>query len=94
LVLDYARSAQLFDHPDIRTTLNYGGIRDLATLPGYFLFDREMVMAVAGEAGVQTRDTNLLIESRLARLYEPPTGAEDPYRFIREVIQPPINKAQ
>lgn len=88
LVLDYARSKVLFDDPDIRTTLNYGGLRDLHLLPSHFLFTRETLMAVLAEEDgtMQVTDANLLIETRLARLYEPPDGAEDPYRFLREVL--------
>ncbi len=86
LVLDYQRSAALFEHPDIRTILNYGGIRDLMTLPHYFLFDRETVLASLGD-GPEVSDNNLLIETRLARLTTPPEAAQNPYRFIAEVTQ-------
>lgn len=86
LVLDYQRSASLFDHPDIRAILNYGGIRDLMTLPHYFLFDRETVLASLGD-GPEVTDNNLMIETRLARLTTPPVAAQNPYRFIAEVTQ-------
>lgn len=82
LTFDYERMAHVLQEPQIKATLGTHGIFAPADLLWYFALSRNEALAAAGEARPNT-DTNIISEVRLSALTAQPTGAEDPYAFLR-----------
>ncbi|MBI3562550.1 MAG: fused MFS/spermidine synthase [Gammaproteobacteria bacterium] len=83
LSFDYARIARILEQPKIKATLSTHDIYTPADLLWYFALSRNEMLAAAGTARPNT-DTNLLSEVRLSALTTQPSGAEDPYTFLRK----------
>ena len=82
LNFDYARIDSLLKQPKIRATLHTHEIYTTQDVLGYFALSRAEAVRAAGNARPNT-DTNILSEVRLSALAAQPTGAEDPYTFLR-----------
>lgn len=83
LSFDYARIDSLLAQPKIRASLKLYAIYTTQDLLEYFALSRAEAVHAAGNARPNT-DTNILSEVRLSSLVTPPTGAENPYVFLRE----------
>lgn len=82
LIFDYARITHILEQPQIRATLGAHGILTPADLLWYFALSRDEALLAAGDARPNT-DTNIISEVRLSALTGQPSGAEDPYAFLR-----------
>ncbi len=82
LRFDYARIDSVLKQPKIRAILSAHGVYTTQDLLGYFALSRTEAVRAAGNARPNT-DTNILSEVRLSTLAVQPTGAEDPYNFLR-----------
>ena len=82
LTFDYERMARILEQPRIRATLGTHNILTPADLLWYFALSRDEALVAAGNARPNT-DTNIISEVRLSALTAQPSGAEDPYAFLR-----------
>ena len=82
LAFDYAHMTRILEQPKIRATLVTHKILTPAELLWYFALSRDEALLAAGDARPNT-DTNIISEVRLSALTAQPTGAEDPYAFLR-----------
>ena len=82
LTFDYAHMTRILEQPQIRATLVTHNILTPAHLLWYFALSRDEALLAAGDARPNT-DTNIISEVRLSALTTQPTGAEDPYAFMR-----------
>ena len=82
LTFDYARMTRILEQPKIKATLAPHEILTPADLLWYFALSRDEALVAAGNARPNT-DTNIISEVRLSALTAQPSGAEDPYAFLR-----------
>ena len=82
LMFDFAHMNRILEQPKIRATLSTHEILTPADLLWYFALSRDEALVAAGNAQPNT-DTNIISEVRLSALTAQPTGAEDPYAFLR-----------
>jgi len=82
LTFDYARMTRILEQPKIKATLAPHEILTPADLLWYFALSRDEALLAAGNARPNT-DTNIISEVRLSALTAQPSGAEDPYAFLR-----------
>jgi spermidine synthase len=83
LTFELERMTAILEQPKIRATLGTHEIFTPADLLWYFALSRDEALVAAGNARPNT-DTNILSEVRLSGLTAQPTGAEDPYTFLRQ----------